>query len=254
MTDRSGARADSHFREGGADYAKYRPTYPPELAAALAELAPRRDVAVDVGCGTGQLSLLLSEHFAQVEALDVSADQIANAEPRPNVRYAVAGADVLGLTEGAADLITVAQAAHWFDLPAFYAEARRIAAPGAVLALITYGVPILAGPLADRFERFYWREMSAFWPPERHHVETGYADLPFPFEPIAPPDLAIERLWPLGALLGYIETWSATRQARKQGEGARIEAFAADAEALCRSGDADPFPVRWPIKMRLGRL
>lgn len=251
ITDQSDVERSSHFQTGGAAYARYRPTYPPALAEALASLAPNRSLAVDVGCGAGQLSVLLAEAFERVEARDVSADQIAHAAAHPRVRYAVAPAEALGVAPCSAALITAAQAAHWFDLPRFYAEVRRIAAPGAVLALISYGVAALEGPLAERFAEFYWRDLAACWPPERRHVETGYAEFDFPFDECAPPPLRIERRWDLAALLGYVETWSAIKQARRRGLSDRIDAFFSDARELW--GDpATERRVTWPIAMRVG--
>lgn len=128
------------FDAGGDAYARYRPDYPDKLVDILAEIAPARHLAVDVGCGNGQFTRQLATSFEAVIGLDSSADQIANAAPHDRVRYAVAPAENLGLPEHCADLITAAQAAHWFDLPRFYAQVRRVAAPGAALALISYGV------------------------------------------------------------------------------------------------------------------
>ena len=65
----------SYWQENGSDYARYRPTYPAGLAAALADISPNSGLALDVGCGTGQLSVLLAEHFETVIGCDVSADQ-----------------------------------------------------------------------------------------------------------------------------------------------------------------------------------
>lgn len=246
-----------HFQEGGAEYARYRPGYPPALAVALAEAAPSRALAVDVGCGSGQLTALLALHFERVEARDVSAAQIANAPSRPNIRYALGSAEALDVPAGAATLITAAQAAHWFDLPKFFAEARRIAAPGALLALISYGDPKVEGPLAERFDRFYRRALAPFWPPERRHVFTGYAEIDFPFEELSPPALEIERHWPLEALVGYVETWSAAKRARAGGAGEVIENFVEDARRTCAGDDATDsaaLRVSWPINMRMGRL
>lgn len=242
-----------HFESGGDAYVRYRPTYPPALAAVLAALAPDRERAVDVGCGNGQLSVLLAGHFDVVAACDVSADQVANAMPHPKVRYAVAPAEALPVDAACASLITAAQAAHWFDLPAFYQEVGRVAKPGAALALVSYANAAVDGPLGERFESFYARDLHAFWPPERPLVERGYVDLPFPFDEIEAPELSIERDWPLHALLGYVETWSATRRARAAGEAARVEAFIAEAHA--RWGDAGTQRrVTWPVRMRLGRV
>ncbi len=221
-----------HFQQGGADYAQHRPTYPAALANLLAELAPSRGLAVDVGCGTGQLSTLLADEFDQVIATDVSSDQIENATARPQISYRVGAAERLDVADGGADLIVVAQAAHWFDLPAFYAEAARAAAPDCVLALVTYGVMEIDGAPNERFQKFYWDEIGPFWPPERRHVETRYPDLPFPVEEMPTPPLAIERHWSLDDLMGYIGTWSATKQVR-----------AAGAEALIASAEAELRPL-----------
>lgn len=185
-----------HFSDRSSAYALHRPTYPEALADMLADLAPGRDLALDAGCGSGQLSLLLAERFARVVAIDASARQIAAATPHPRAAYRVAPAERSGLDDGGVDLITAAQAAHWFDLPAFYAEVRRIARPGAVIALVSYPLPRIADEPADAVLRHFYGEMlKAYWPPERVHVERGYADLPFPFEPVAAPALAIVRTW-----------------------------------------------------------
>ncbi|MFV0300067.1 MAG: class I SAM-dependent methyltransferase [Paracoccus sp. (in: a-proteobacteria)] len=153
------SEAASHFQTGGADYAAFRPTYPPELARALAGLAPDGEAAIDVGCGSGQLAVALAGHFRRVTGVDVSADQIAAAGRPGNVDYLIGAAEALPLPDRSASLIVAAQAAHWFDLPRFYAEIRRVAAPGAALALISYGVMRVEGAFAERFGRFYWKEI-----------------------------------------------------------------------------------------------
>src|SRR3954454_13612685 len=129
-----------HFSSRAADYAAYRPTYPPELVDYLASVCPTSNLALDCGCGTGQLAVLLADRFKRVIATDASTQQIENAEPRERVTYRVAPAERSDLPDASADLVVAAQAAHCFDRPAFYAEARRVGRPGAVLALVTYGV------------------------------------------------------------------------------------------------------------------
>jgi SAM-dependent methyltransferase len=242
-----------HFESGGDAYAKYRPTYPPALAAFLAGLAPNRKLVVDVGCGTGQLSVLLAEHFERVDAFDISADQIANATPHPKVHYAVAPCDDLPVDDGAAALMTVAQAAHWFDLPGFYEEVRRIASPGAALGLIAYAVPVIEGPFAARFYDFYNRDLGHYWPAERDYIRSEYRDLPFPFEELAVPKMQIERDTDLPMLLGHIRTWSATRRALADGQAPMVDAFVDDAYQLWGEPSAK-LRVIWPVHMRVGRL
>lgn len=180
-----------HFSSGSADYAAHRPSYPIELVNALAAISPGRDRALDCGCGTGQLSVLLAERFNEVIATDASAAQIEKAQPHEKVTYRTALAEDSGLPDASVDLMTVAQAAHWLDLDKFYAEACRIARPQAVLALISYGVLHEEGSIDRIAQRFYSETLEPYWPAERRHVEEGYRNLPFPFPEVRVPQLAI---------------------------------------------------------------
>jgi len=241
------------FDQGGRAYARFRPEYPPQLTDFLASVAPNTRLAVDVGCGNGQLTQHLAAHFSAVVGLDPSADQIANILPNARITYQCAPAEKLPLAEGSASLITAAQAAHWFNLPAFYQEARRIAAPGGVLALISYGVLNLEPTLNARFQTFYWEEIGPYWPVERKLVDTGYATLDFPFEEVAAPPLEIRLDWRLSEFLGYLLTWSAVRRAQEAGRYEVLLKFADDISRLW--GDANiRRTIAWPINMRIGRL
>lgn len=239
------------FAQGGETYARYRPDYPDELAAFLAQTAPATQVAVDVGCGNGQFTRQLAAHFASVIGVDPSRDQLASAAADPRIRYVCAPAEDLGPIGARASLVTAAQAAHWFDLPRFYGEVRATAEPGAILALVSYGVPEFDAQLDDRFQRFYRDEIGAYWPPERQLVESGYADIAFPFRELAYPPMEIRRDWDLPSFLGYVATWSATRRVEEAGRADIVTTFAADLEQLWGSPQQTRL-VRWPIKMRLG--
>ncbi|KJJ97805.1 SAM-dependent methyltransferase [Pseudomonas sp. 21] len=241
------------FDQGGQAYARFRPQYPAELSAYLASVAPDRALAVDVGCGNGQLTRQLAEHFNEVVGFDPSADQIAHTVPQENLSYACAPAENLPLPSRSASLITAAQAAHWFDLPRFYAEVRRVAEPNAILALISYGVLRLDGALGERFEQFYWKEIGPYWPAERKLVDSGYATLDFPFGEFPGAEIAIRLEWNLEEFLGYVSTWSAVRSAREAGREDLLHDFASDLAG--RWGDrAARHPVSWPINMRIGRV
>lgn len=239
------------FSAGGDDYARYRPTYPAALVDALASAAPDTRRAVDVGCGTGQLTALLAERFTGVVGLDPAGEQIAHAVTAGNIDYRVCAAEHLAVEDHTADLVTAAQAAHWFDLSAFYGEVRRIAVDDAVLALITYGVLVLDDDLADRFGTFYREEIGPYWPPERRHVDNGYAELEFPFERLDTPAFTIERSWTLEEFVGYLGTWSAVRRAGEADAGGLVDALAADLAP--RWGD-DRRVVRWPVTVIAGRV
>lgn len=241
-----------HFSAQAAHYARFRPHYPAELFAWLATYAPGRQLAWDVGTGSGQAARALADHFVQVVATDPSATQLAHARPHPAVHYRVGAAEHCGLEPASTDLITIAQALHWFDLDAFYREVRRVARPGALIAAWSYGaVRVDDDSINSRLQRFYAEEVGPYWPPERRHVENGYRDLPFPFTPLSAPDFQMQVRWPLAALVGYMRSWSSTQ--------AFIDTLGFDptpalAETLADTwGDPNqPRVITWPLSIRAG--
>lgn len=240
-----------HFSGVARGYAAYRPTYPPGVVDFLADQAARCDVAWDAGCGSGQLSTLLARRFARVIATDPSADQILQARPQPGVEYRRASAEASGLDDVSVDLAVAAQAAHWFDLPRYYAEVRRVVRPGGLVALLAYGVVHVDREIAAIVDRFYWQTLAGFWPQERRIVEEGYRSLPFPFPELPTPPFVMTATWSLAELLGYVRTWSAVQEIeRVRGE----EPYAGFARALMEAwGDpARPRAVHWDLAVRLG--
>ncbi|WP_299402265.1 class I SAM-dependent methyltransferase [uncultured Roseobacter sp.] len=242
--------ANNHFLSGGASYASSRPTYPPALADALAKWCSETTHALDVGCGNGQLSTLLAARFDKVTATDPSETQLQSAARHPSVTYRAEPAERIGIEANSVDLITAAQAAHWFDLDAFYREVRRVAKPRAVLALISYGVPVLDGEIGTRFQQFYWQDVHQYWPEGRQHVEDGYRSLDFPFEELWLPDLSISQDWSLANLIAYICTWSASRRALKAGRGDIVDKFIRDLGLIWTEPEGQQ-KVTWPIVGRL---
>lgn len=243
-----------HFGAVAGSYADFRPGYPPELFAWLAAQCAGQELAWDCGAGSGQASVALAAHFARVHATDASADQVAHAEPHPCVEYRVAPAEQSGLPDRSADLVTVAQALHWFDLPAFYAEVRRALKPGGVIAAWTYGVHVTEGDDVNAVVRhFYEHVVGPCWPPERRHVENGYRELPFPFTRMAAPEFTMQVRWPLAQLLGYLGSWSATARYRKLNGSDPLPALRQ--QLLPLWGDpAQARSVSWPLSLLAGRL
>lgn len=241
------------FARGGADYARYRPEYPAVLLDYLLSITPAHHHALDVGCGTGQLTTLLACAFDKVTGIDPSQTQIDNAQSHPRVDYCVGPAEELPHALHDINLITVAQAAHWFDLPAFYREAQRVAGSDAVIALISYGVLNPDETLRARFRRFYYDEIGLYWPAERQLVDNGYAGILFPFTEMSAPDMEIRLQWDLAAMMGYVSTWSAVKRALDAGQDALLVRFYDDIRELW----GDPAQKRtfsWPINIRAGRL
>ena len=241
------------FSGHSREYAEYRPGYPQALIDYLAESAPRRDTAWEAGCGSGQLSIPLASRFERVIATDASADQIRHAVPHPRVDYRVAPAEGSGVPDATADIAVAAQAAHWFDIDAYYAEVRRVVKPNGMVALITYESTKVDAAVDGVVHRFYSETVGPYWAPARRHVEEGYRSLPFPFEEIIAPAFEMVAEWTLEQLIGYVETWSATRALLRAKGEASILAFRkelADAWGPERATRT----VRWPLAVRVGRV
>jgi SAM-dependent methyltransferase len=240
-----------HFSSIAGAYAASRPRYPDALFEWLASLVPRRDLAWDCAAGNGQATVPLARFFGRVIATDASALQLDAAPRHERIEYRVAPAHASGIAGGSADLVTVAQALHWFDVAAFYREAERVLAPDGVLAVWTYGrVEVGSAPLDRAIARFHDDVVGPYWPPGRCHVETGYRSLAFPFAEIESPVFAIALRWTLAAFLGYVRTWSATVRFRE----ARGHDPVVDLEREIRAdwGDRER-EIRWPIRVRAGR-
>lgn len=241
-----------HFSVAAHQYDHFRPRYPAGLIDFLADAAPARDLAWDCATGTGQAAVALAGRFERVIATDASAAQVHHATRHPKVRYAVAPAEDCGLADASADLVTVAQALHWLDLGRFYAEVRRVARPGAVIAAWTYSLAD-ADPVVDPLVAAFYAQMSPWWPPERSHVEDGYRNLEFPFRAIHTPDFEVLEAWPLARLLGYFSTWSAVNRCRRDTGEDPVEALGRRLAKVW--GDpAEARPVRWPLHLRVGRV
>jgi SAM-dependent methyltransferase len=241
-----------HFSGVAADYASCRPRYPEGLFDYLAGQAPRRRLAWDCAAGSGQASIPLAGRFDQVVATDISTTMLGRAPVHQRVEYRVLPAGSSGLAGGSVDLVTVAQALHWLDLDAFYAEVVRVLVPGGILAAWTYGKQeIDDSALQRRLNNFYGEVVGPYWPDERRHVEAGYRTLSFPFDELDPPPFAIEEQWTLRQLLGYIGTWSATQRFREaQGRDPLVQLE----QELAASWGGPPVRwVRWPLALRVGR-
>jgi SAM-dependent methyltransferase len=242
-----------HFSSVAEGYAANRPTYPAALAEFLAGAVARPGVAWDAGCGSGQLSVLLADRFERVIATDGSAEQLARAAPHPRVEYRRATAEASGLADASVDLAVSAQAAHWFDLPRYYAEVRRVARKGAIVAQTVYNLVLVDDAIDLAVRRFYADQLATYWPPERRHVEADYATLPFPFERVAAPQLEMTASWDLLHFIGYMRSWSGVAAMERALGTQPMESLQRELEGLW--GPAGSSRVaRWPLTLKVGRV
>jgi SAM-dependent methyltransferase len=242
-----------HFSGHAPDYSSFRPTYPAALYEYLASLAPAHDLAWDCATGNGQAALGLAPFFRTVVATDASRKQIGQARPHERVAYVVAPAERSPLPDATVDVVTVAQAVHWFDLERFYAEVRRVTKPGGVLAVWCYHLHTVSPEVDAAFRRLYADVLGPYRPPEWRLTESGYTELALPFEEFSPPRFQIARRWALDRLLDYVRTWSACRRFLRETGSDPTDVVRRELETAW--GDpAEDLEIVWPLHMKVGRI
>lgn len=242
-----------HFSTQATGYAKARPTYPRALYDELARLAPGHALAWDAGSGNGQAAVALAERFERVVATEPSAAQLSSAVPHPRVSYHQAAEQAAILADASVDLLTVAQAAHWFDRAVYYEEARRVAKPSAIVALWTYAHCMITPELDVAVNHFYDHVVGPYWPPERVHCVNGYSDFDFPFRELPFPAVTMEVAWNLDDFVEYLATWSSVVRYRKEKGHDPLPALRT--ELLSLWGDPESRRViGWQLAGRIGRI
>jgi len=241
-----------HFSRQAEGYAQFRPQYPDALFAFVYSLPAGKNTAWDAGTGNGQVAVRLAEMFEHVYATDISEKQLRHAVPRPNVTYQVCRAESTGFPDNTFDLVTVAQALHWFDAEAFYREVFRTARPGCVVAAWGYHLPWLGPDIDDVIAHFYREAVGPYWDPERRLVDEAYAGIPFPFAEVAAPPFGIVAHWEREHLLGYLRTWSAVQQYRRVHHADPVDLIQPIIES--RWAPAETREARFPVFMRVGRV
>ncbi len=242
-----------HFSGHADRYEAFRPTYPAALYTYLASICSHHERAWDSATGNGQAAVALAPYFRTIVATDASQKQIEHARARDNVQYHVAPADAAPLADGSVDLVTVAQALHWFDLPRFYDEVRRVARRGGTIAVWCYQLHTVTPEVDAVVNRYYSDIVGADWPPERRLVEDGYQTLAFPFEAVASPPFQMVHHWPLAQVLGYLGSWSATQRYQKRTGADPLDLIRGDLAAAW--GDRETTrDVTWPLHLKVGRI
>jgi SAM-dependent methyltransferase len=243
-----------NFSHHSKAYATFRPKLPAAVYQFIFQHVKTFNLAWDAGTGNGQTAVELSSRFKNVVATDISDNQLSHAEQRSNITYKKEPAEHSSLASSSVDLVTIAQAIHWFDFDPFYKEVRRVSKPGGVVAAFTYSLFCVADPVVNELiQDFYWHETQPYWDAERKLVDQEYKTIPFPFEEIDAPAFSMEYQWNAAQLLGYINTWSATLHYYKQtGKNMVDELLSAKLAALVSKEQL--LRVQFPVHMRIGRV
>ncbi|NJL15018.1 MAG: class I SAM-dependent methyltransferase [Microscillaceae bacterium] len=210
--------------------------------------------AWDVGTGNGQVAFQLAAFFEEIWATDASAAQIERARPHEKIRYGVSTAENSGLPDAYFDLITVAQALHWFEAERFYDEVRRVARPGAWVAVWGYNLARIHSEI-DLISDYLYEDIlgEAYWPPERKILEAGYQSLGFPFAEEPVPVFEMQKEWDLAQWCGYLESWSSVQAYwRQNGQSPLGRIWTALKEAW--GNEKAKKRISWPLHIRLGQV
>lgn len=201
-----------NFSNQSALYAQYRPSYPTALFEYVVNFVANKNTTWDCGTGNGQAAIALSKYFKKVIATDISSQQIDNAEKAANIFYSVQPSEHTNIESNSVDLITVAQAIHWFDFEEFYTEVKRVAAENAFIAVWAYSLLKIEEAIDQIIRNYHFNFLFNYWDAERKFVDDEYKIIPFPFEKINSPQFFIEKQWSLMELEGYLNTWSALQK------------------------------------------
>jgi SAM-dependent methyltransferase len=255
------------FSSQSKEYASSRPTYPRALFKFIVSLVDEKNLAWDCATGNGQAALVLADYFKQVIASDISARQLENAQQKSNIKYQIFRAEDTPLKDNSVDLITIAQALHWFDFDRFYSEARRVlrktkdgktaVGGGGILAAWAYGLHTIS-PEVDKVTHQLYEDIlgDEYWSPERKYVEDRYETIPFPFEQIPAPEFQIQLSWNLSELVNYYRSWSSVQKFIKKNKYDPVSEVSSSLEYGWggKNHVNKKRKVVWPLYVKIGKL
>ncbi len=242
--------ADDHFSPIADAYVRGRFGYPDALFDFLAGLGPARELAWDCATGSGQAVRSLAERFQCVTATDISEELLRRAPALANVSYVAAPAERSPLADGAVDLVTVAQALHWFDLDAFWAEVQRVLKPAGVLAFWGYNWPIVNDEVDALLDELRC-ELAPHWPQRSALLHANYASVSPPFAAVGTPEFEATATWSRGDYLAHLGSWSAVRYLRERSGEDPLLPFEGRLKRVWAEGETKS--VRWPLVVRVFR-
>jgi len=234
-------------------YSKYRPSYPTELFSFLSSLTENHALAWDCGTGNGQAAIGLSAFYEKVLATDPSENQIRNAPKSPKVSYFIEPAENSSIRTNTVDIVTIANALHWFNFDLFYKEVNRVVKSNGVIAAWSYGLPIISPEIDSIVKQFHDGTLGTYWQAPNRLVEKAYTTIPFPFRPIPAPKFYIEKVFNLKELIGYFNTWSATQRFINDNKFNPTEELEDDLIKVWPESNTTK-TLRWELILKVGRV
>lgn len=239
------------FNTNASAYTRARPSWPDDLFDWIAAQAGGRRLAVDVGAGSGQASVVLKRYFRKVIAVEPGAELLAQIPALPGLERVQQRGEDLDLPERA-NVVTAFQSLHWFAGEAFNARVQRSVVPGGLFVAAGY-VWFKVTPEVDALlHRELLPVLAPYWARQNRLLFDNYLTLQFPWEEIAPPAAQIRLRWTRAELLDYLGTWSAVIRQREVEGGEAWGRFGAQLGALWPEGEARE--VRMPVSVRAFRV
>ncbi|MEO5570816.1 MAG: class I SAM-dependent methyltransferase [Bacteroidia bacterium] len=241
-----------HFSKVAELYSQFRPSYPKEVFNFLITLVTETKTAWDAGTGNGQFASELANYFENVFATDMSQNQIRNAIIKKNIFYKVESAEQTSFPDNKFDLITVAQAIHWFDFSKFYNEVSRILKHDGIVAVIGYGLCKIEEPVDKILDHLYSTVLDGYWDKERRYIDEHYQTIPFPFDELKSPAFNSEYHWGLDQLLGFLNSWSAVQHYKDRNQNENpIDKITGDLKNCWNENEKKK--ISFPVFLRVGK-
>ena len=241
------------FSEQSSTYKRFRPTYPSTIYDEMHLHVQDKKACWDCGTGNGQVASVLAKNFDQVFATDISQNQLNQASSIDNVTYSVQRAERTNFDDNQFDLITVAQAVHWFDQMAFNQEVQRVGKKGAIISIWGYGLLRISDAIDHFIDEFYHNVVGPYWNKERIYIEQAYENIIFDFEeiPLRRTHQIIVQ-WDVEHLRGFLESWSAVQNYVQHHHDNPVDSLMDSIHAIWNDGAL--MNVEFPIFVRMGRI
>ena len=233
-------------------YAKYRPEYPQELYDFVLSHCASTINAWDCATGNGQVAKVLSQHFKEVNATDISQTQLNNAYKSNNIHYSISSAENTHFPDSHFDLVAVGQALHWFEFEAFFNEVKRVLKPSGILAVWGYSNMMINGEIDHDIDDFYHNITGPYWDDERKHIDNHYTEIHFPFDYIENAHFEIKKTWDLLTLQGFFNTWSSVQHFIKKEGYNPVNQFIYHLETIWKKEEVKT--ITFPVFLKIVRI